>query len=144
MSIKNTVRLDIKWSISRGRETYGWNIVTITDTDTGKKYRTTGGGYDMQGTVLGDWVQDVLQDDLMRIKERAQSVYTDKRFQVIETNHTHLYGMTFYTNDNKVVLDGGCGENCIIRIIEACGYNIQFLRHGRKNEIVGYYIYPAE
>jgi hypothetical protein len=144
MSILSTVRLDLDWSVSRGRETYGYNICKLTDTITGKKYKTIGGGYDMVGTVLGDWMTDVLQDDLLKIKERAYAVYTDHRFLIKSTDHTSLYGMTYHKDTGKVAIDGACGESSVMRIFEALGYSVEYLRHGKKHNVIGYYIFPAE
>jgi len=57
-------RLEISTGTSRGRDTYGYTIVRLRDTDTGHIYRTCGGGYCMTGTVLGDWLSNVYQDKL--------------------------------------------------------------------------------
>lgn len=39
---------------SRARDTYGYNVITLWD---GKDhFKACGGGYDMIGTVLGDWL----------------------------------------------------------------------------------------
>jgi hypothetical protein len=54
----NSTHLNISWSVSRGQDTYGYNICRLDDTRTGKRYHLNGGGYDMIGTVLGDWLED--------------------------------------------------------------------------------------
>ncbi len=40
--------LAVRWSTSRGRDTYGYNICSVTDQATSKRYSCKGGGY---GTV---------------------------------------------------------------------------------------------
>lgn len=44
--------LTISTGTSRGRETHGYPIVRLRDSETGKLYRCMGGGYDMVGIVL--------------------------------------------------------------------------------------------
>lgn len=56
--------LEIKWSISKGKNTYGYNICTLTDTRTDKKYRTCAGGVSMTGNVLGQWLEEQYQAEL--------------------------------------------------------------------------------
>ncbi len=46
--------LELKWTISRAEETYGWNILTLIDGK--RKYKVNGGGYDMQGSVFAQWL----------------------------------------------------------------------------------------
>lgn len=60
----NINHLRMSWSVSRGRDTYGYNICKLTDGNTGKQYRCMGGGYDMQGTVFGDWLEANYPDRL--------------------------------------------------------------------------------
>ena len=122
--------LAIKWTTSRGRNTYGWNIVTLTDTNTGKRYQTNGGGYDMTGTVFGDWLADVYQDRLMKIADQAYESYT-RNAKDAETYYTRtgnddgFYGMSYYdstTPDGKhVSLDGATGLESMRRIAKAIG-----------------------
>ena len=113
MKIEN---VQIKHSISRGRDTYGYNIVTAVCN--GKSYRTLGGGYDMIGTVLGDWFETEYQDDLTALVTTLQLehyVGTTKR------PANAFYGL-FVRDDNSVYIDGACGISCVLDIIRACGY----------------------
>lgn len=50
--------LEFKRSTSRGRNTYGYNNGI-------KVASTCGGGYDMKGTVLGDYIQQRFQAELL-------------------------------------------------------------------------------
>ena len=45
--------LTFKWTVSRGRDSYGYNIVTLR-VDGDKVSSCNGGGYDMKGTCLGN------------------------------------------------------------------------------------------
>lgn len=127
-----TTPLSLKWSISRGQETYGWNILTMTDQLTGKKYRANGGGYDMTGTVFGDWLEDRHQDRLMEIHHRAASTYSkDGGYVVSDEDRASysdpngvLYGMTYHIDSGRVLLDGGSGIESMLRIAKNIGLDI--------------------
>lgn len=57
------VDLTFHWTVSRGRDTYGYNICTLY-ADGVKVAACNGGGYDMQGTALGDFVASAFADRL--------------------------------------------------------------------------------
>lgn len=46
---------EFKWTVSRGRDTYGYNICTLY-VDGLRVARCNGGGYDMKGTCYGDFL----------------------------------------------------------------------------------------
>lgn len=141
--------LEIKWSVSRGFETYGYNICTLYDNATGKRYRTMGGGYDMLGTVVGDWLQDVYQDCLRAISDKAASVYhagvsgSYKSMQDVDCEAyrqgAYLYGMTREYSTGAVTLDGACGINSVEKIAAAAGINMRATVN-RKGHVTGYMV----
>jgi len=97
--------LKLKWSTSRGVDTYGYNICTLTDNNTDKKYRCMGGGYDMQGTVVGEWLESTFQDRLLAADLRG--MYGVRRIQV--------------KSADKVSLDGACGVECMWAVAKKIG-----------------------
>jgi hypothetical protein len=111
--------LELKYTTSKGRETYGWNIVSLIDGD--KRFKTCGGGYDMIGTVLADWLQANYYDKLLPL------------------NPLEYYGI-FKTYDRKGIrLDGACGLDCIQKIAKAIGVSVQTVykpKYGTKGFIV--------
>jgi hypothetical protein len=132
--------LSVKWTVSRGRETYGYNICTLTDTNTGKRYRCNGAGYDMLGTVFGEWLQDVHQDELLKIRDRAHY----HRVQGYENGPMgELYGMTeYYTSKMTsctITLDGACGIESMRCIAEAIGLEIKSTVD-RKGHVTGFLV----
>ena len=52
---EKTISLEFRWTVSRGRDTYGYNICTLY-ADGVKVARCNGGGYDMKGTCYGDFI----------------------------------------------------------------------------------------
>ena len=86
-----------KWSVSRGRDTYGWNICTAY-IEGERVGRVNGGGYDMQGAALSPWVS-------------AQAHFPKDQEKL-------PYG--FYRNSKGAVgCDGACGLDTILRGIGA-------------------------
>lgn len=61
--------LEFKWSVSRGRDSYGYNICTLFF-DGEKVARCNGGGYDMKGTCLGNFIASRFADRLLKLKEK--------------------------------------------------------------------------
>ena len=121
--------LEIRWTKSRGIETYGWNIVTLYDGDT--KYRTNGGGFDMDGTVFAMWLQANYMTDII-----AKCKPIDYGLHFIDREGD--YG--FFTKDGKYWLDGGCGLDNIKRIAKAIGLDIEFV-YARKKGLTNILIF---
>jgi hypothetical protein len=136
--MKNSIHhLSIKWTVSRGRDTYGYNICRLSDSQTGQSYKTCGGGYDMLGTVLANWLDSNFQAELQALASTVeQVVYTDTR-----TCCKEFYGM-FMRSDQTVHLDGGCGLDCMMKIAESIGLEIEreYIRTGKnRGETTGYF-----
>ncbi len=115
--------LRIKRSTSRGRDTYGWNICTLTDETTGKRFRTTGGGYDMAGTVFGDWLEATFREELARWAASTDNLN---------------YGATVRA-DGSVRLDGGCGLEQMRQVADALGLEVA-RTHDRKGNTTGWLV----
>ena len=96
--------LKISWSISRGRDTEGYNICRLDDLATDRRYKCMGGGYDMTGSNLGQWLQAMYQERLVAIGNKASYICPDR-------NDAGLYGMHYYPATDKksahVNIDGG-------------------------------------
>lgn len=122
---KHMNALRITWTVSRGRETEGWNICTITD-ENGKKYRTCGGGYDMQGTVFANWLWDNYRDRIIKTCRPIDYDQEDYR----EQYHNADYG--FFTKGGKFWLDGGCGMSSITSIAKKIGLKVRTHWNERK------------
>lgn len=63
----NEHTLEFKWTVSRGRDTYGYNICSLY-VDGRKVSSCNGGGYDMEGTALGSWIAKRFKDELLKLK----------------------------------------------------------------------------
>lgn len=63
----NKHTLEFKWGVSRGRDTYGYNICSLY-VDGRKAASCNGGGYDMKGTCLGNFIASAYTDRLVQLK----------------------------------------------------------------------------
>jgi len=59
--------LEFKWTVSRGRDTDGYNICSLY-VDGRKVASCNGGGYDMKGTALGNWIAKAYADRLRKLR----------------------------------------------------------------------------
>lgn len=139
------VTLSLSWSTSKGRDTYGYNICRLDDEATGKRYKTCGGGYDMVGTVLGEWLQDVMQQELMFFAELNKTALVDAYHTY--KKHPDLYGLFFDMEKNVARVDGGCGESSVIKIAEALSLIVEYKTEKKRVKgavRVGFYVSKAE
>lgn len=101
--------LQIKWTVSHGRETYGYNICSLY-VDGIKTASCNGGGYDMEGTVLGDYIANQFQNELKHIDTSS------------------FYGLS-KNKEGIIYIDGACGWRSVNRIIEALGLELTHLSY---------------
>lgn len=139
--------LSVKYGTSRGRDTYGYSIVTLVDTDTGKRYRTCGGGYDMHGTVLADWLSDVLQDELLGLlKSRGMDAGCYCTSSDTVGKYNWPYGAAI-SKGGVAYLDGMTGESNVKAIARQLGYKISSVQEktrGRNYKFLGYQVSKIE
>lgn len=136
--------LTLSWSISRGRDTYGYNIARL-DSKTAR-YKCMGGGYDMTGDCLGQWLQAEYQDRLKSIAHRAGAVYSKTDgYKSLERTPDRLYGMKLNQDTGKVSLDGACGPSTMIQIAEACNISVSY-NGNKRGRTIGfmYTVYESE
>ena len=114
------------YGVSRARDTYGYNMVTLTSSH-GKRFRAMGGGYDMHGQVLGDYVQFNESPDRLRAVADADDTLP-----------------ITITPDGKVIVLGASGLTSVMRLMRALGWEVSairsFDRKGRVKAIIGYNI----
>ena len=61
--------LEFRWTTSKARDTYGYNICTLY-ADNVKVARCNGGGYDMKGTCLGNFIASRYHDRLLGLTKK--------------------------------------------------------------------------
>lgn len=137
----NINHLSISWTTSRGRDTYGYNICRLDDRQSGRRFRTCGGGYDMIGTVFGEWLQETYQERLQGLFSGRKADNGLKECGYAVAGYYKLkdfYGMV-WTPSKKVSLDGACGFESMRRIAEAIGLELQW-EGNRRGHTIGYFV----
>ena len=99
----------------------GRNVTLVTQE--GEEFRCKGGGYDMVGTVFGDWLQTNYQARIEGLVRRGA-----KFPGLVEGGRA---GELFY-------LDGGTGLDCMERIAAAIG--LQVTRFRVKDKLAGFVV----
>jgi hypothetical protein len=134
--------LEFRWTVSRGRDTAGHNICSLWVKNK-KVASCCGGGFDMKGTVLGEYMRKFFQEKLVRIAKQAHAHYsvevTGECLGVHPTAQTGIYyGMYAYWLPDgrlyKVSLDGACGFEAMRKILEKIGYTLRFLNESKHKE----------
>lgn len=134
-TMTTTHELKITHGTSRARDTQGYPIVKLTD-EQGRTFRTMGGGYDMFGTVLADWITSAYADRVAELAPRAY--YTFRKSEGTQVDRDGLYGVYHDATDGRVWLEGGVGESTIQRIArDELGLTIRNIVNG-KGHTVGY------
>lgn len=144
----NTKQLHFKWTISRGHDTYGYNICSLL-VDGEKVGKTCGGGYDMQGTVFGEWLEAAYQKELIKLNNdnginECKPVNTYETGKGIERKYTlpGFSGMALYVKpDNSVTvhLDGACGFEAMKKIAAGIGIKLQWNPESDRYKNHSYY-----
>jgi len=134
-----TTQIQVKHGISRGVNTYGYNLLSLY-ADGKKQTSTCGGGYDMLGTVFGEYISQQYRNRLTDLVPNYGSLDNTQGF----------YGLVILDKDNKrvhkyiegchVYIDGGCGYGCVERIAKAIGLTIERLGHLDTNTTSAYLI----
>lgn len=123
--------VQISWGVSRGRDTYGYNICRAYSPHLNKTFRTCGGGYDMQGTVIGQFIAEAFQQELQALKIESIPYAQTGHFK-----HPELYGLFFRAN-GTAYCDGACGIESMLRIVQALGLEYQ-RTYNKKGHTTGY------
>lgn len=61
--------ITIKWGISRGRDTYGYTTSNLYNQNNKRISSCNGGGYDLLGTVVGNWISSTFPKELCKLKK---------------------------------------------------------------------------
>lgn len=128
-----------KVGTSKAADTYGYTRVVASDTQTGKKFVATGGGYDMTGTVLAEWAMAHVQDRLDNLTPESKSVGGHPRKLYGIHCAGHPVGAVGKPREHAY-LDGGCGHSSIIDVLAACGVTATrvYDRSTRNGKMIGW------
>lgn len=148
----NNLYFRVRWSFSRGCETYGYSICTVECTSWGAgniKGQCKGGGYDMVATSLADALNQVPKIaqafyDFLRPNQRRvyQVRYAVGQFKTAKTEPYDpelLYGTFLDLPKRSASFDGGCGISSLISAYAAAGITIR-ADHNKKGQTIGFFV----
>lgn len=119
--MKQPKLLMVKRTISKARDTKGYNVVTIWDGNT--RYKAIGGGYDMLGTAFAKWLW-------VHYRQRIEATLKYINYDVPECEREQGFCGYFYKN-GFTWINGGCGLETMLRIAKLIGLNVS-RNHDRK------------
>lgn len=120
--------LELNWTISKARDTHGYNRVSLYDGS--KKYSALGGGYDMVGTVFGKWLAaNYLPKIIAKCKTSEEGGF---------------YGLHKNATAEKYWLDGACGLNCMTTIAKEIGLDVRSIWNERKKTTTHFIVTEKE
>jgi len=113
-----------KWS-SRG---YGSSrIVDKQDNVLGK---ANGCGYDRYGTALGNAIEAMFPEQLLRLAKSKCKGRNPRR-----KGSNDFYGLFLVKAEDgtRAYTDGGCGSDCMMRILNKIGFSLKFVAGSNKS-----------
>jgi len=157
-------KLTLKWTISRGRATYGYTVVTLFEGFFNEKKvaACNGGGYDMAGTVMAAWLAERFADRFLQLTKPVyclsfHSPKADPRKVVPDpadgrtVAEREAAGVSFGLERHQAALalasnvptaqhrivcfDGGAGLSHVERVAKSLGVWIRQIYHGKKLDI---------
>lgn len=116
-----TIEVKTVQTVSKAKDTYGYNILTAKAYcqdrpvgDGGKIGQCKGGGYDMLGTCLAQFLSEAYQKELVAMK--------DKLLQMKKQNNTsYAKAFNYYTQSKKAYIEGGYGYNVVLQYLAILG-----------------------
>tara|TARA_R100000353_G_scaffold157938_1_gene117094 strand:+ start:176 stop:643 length:468 start_codon:yes stop_codon:yes gene_type:complete len=127
--------LVFKWTTSKGRNTYGWNICTLKDRRGNKISSTCGGGYDMKGTAFGDFIADYFGEQLKRLTANYGSFDKGGFYGLRHYNTITRKSQKRASKHTRTTIDGACGFNCMLTILEKIGFSLTFIAEDKDTSI---------
>lgn len=125
--------LQFKWTFR------GDGGVSLLDRNDTKITRASGGGYDRAGTCLGEFMQQHFQPELDKLANRFRS---KNRVSHVQSMKVHaLYGLHWKVEAKSAYLDGVCGFDCMRRILNIIGFEINCIKESNGRAQSGVDIY---
>ena len=105
--MEHNYKLKIRYGTSRAYGYEGQNTMSLKDVYRNKRVAyVVGGGYDMHGAILGEWIQSEFQEELKTLDA---------------SKHNGMYPPN---EKGKVYINGCSGERCMHGILKDLGYDI--------------------
>ena len=127
--------LVFKWTTSKARATRGWNVCTLNDNRGNKISSTCGGGYDMKGTAFGQFIAHYFGEELKRLSANYGSFDKGGFYGLRHYNNKTRKSQKRASKHTRTSIDGGCGFNCMLTILEKIGFSLTFIAENKNTSI---------
>lgn len=119
-----TLLAEWRWTVSRGRDTYGYNICSLW-IDGRKVASCDGGGYDLMGTCLGEWLEATFAERLCeQIKQNMYALEFHHADHKPDENGAR-YSQIPTAHHTLATINGACGMQTVMAIGEAIGLTFE-------------------
>lgn len=115
-NMKDKYKLIMRYGISKGRETYGYNTISLRDCEDERRVGfVSGGGYDMHGAVIGEWVEKEFSEEL--------KLLDPKKYYGLRTAGEY-YGLRTVGEKGIIHVDRACGIESVEKILKGLGFSL--------------------
>lgn len=98
-----------------------------------------GCGYDRRGAVLADVMLNLFGNELVKLAKKTVKTKQGKS----NRKSTAFYGL--WLNDKGgIILDGACGFDCMITILNAVGFSLVYKTESNGNSVTGWQVFTVE
>ncbi len=106
------------------------NIVKVLDKrgDRIQGVGCSGGGYDMTGTCLGQFIELCFPKEIRRIDPRE--FYGIKHYNMNRKSRKHRYQVR-QSKNTRTIIDGACGMQSMQNILEKIGFKLEYITETR-------------
>lgn len=120
--------LEFKWTTSKARDSYGYTICSLWIS--GRKVAwCDGGGYDMIGAALAEWIQAAFHEELKKLK-------ADKRLGLSFCGPEPGYkNHKTWRSGDSIEISNYIGIGTMIKLLRALGHNLESLYSNTKVDV---------
>jgi len=130
---RNLTTLQLKWTCR------GNGSVALLDRNDGRLHRVGGTGYDRAGTCLAEFLMVHFQPELDKLAKRFRVKDNTRRVQSMK-DHA-FYGLYWKREAKTAYVDGACGFECMRRILNVIGFEINCIKESNGRAQSGVDIY---
>jgi hypothetical protein len=125
-----------KWTVSRGINTCGYNICSLYENEK-KIISFYGGGYDMEGACLGEYISKKFAKQLIEKLKKDGKPFLGYNTVFCGLNITEEIKVDKKTGKwyktHEVLTDGACGFTKMENILEYLGYKLDRIPQEKKD-----------
>lgn len=127
---------------SRAKDSCGQRVVRLKQCGNSRSYSAAGGGYDLVGSALAQWLQAELQGCLRALPDSViHYLHTDENGSYTKKGYAAIYGTS--RRGGITSIEGACGLESVFKVFEAIGINIEKIPDG-KGSPLGFRIWSKE